>query len=698
MNPSRFAPLALLPLACACSSLEDTLDDLQRVESGPAQELAPPMEAGDALLTIARLEDARDDGDGLLQILAGMFTPEVRERAVLALGRLPSERFGAGVTDALVAALDDPLASVRATAAFSLGQRGDPAAAPGLLDHWLDPEPTVRAAIVAAAGRIDEPRLAQRVLQALHSRLEVVRIQAVLAPHRWSPDDPRAEQVDQALAEVAARPSPRDAKRLGLPVSAGESPAVIWRTLFSLQRRRAQAGRGVYHAHVDDREPLARLFAVKGLARIEPHEGGRLALERALADRDWRVAVEAARGLGTYGDQGSLDALETALDHPSHHVRATVAEALGRFEVDPARVGSLLEALRADRSPSVRAAGIVGEAALRGARALPLLRERATDGDPLLRAAVAAAAAELPAEHALPLLLRLVEDDDPPTAQAAAASLGAHDRPAAHDALLALLERPDNGLRLAAVSALRTQPRCEDLGALRRTFASAHGDIGPELRVEAVRAAAALDTPDALEFLGQAAADGHPHVRAVAAAACRERGAVVPPFEGGELPAPAALPRSGTDRSSGGSNPRVEVLTSKGPMVFELLPAEAPVHVFNFLELARRDHYDGLTFQRVVADFVVQGGCYRGDGNGSGTWRGRSDALRHEFGPRAYARGSLGMPRNEDRESGGSQFFVTHRPTPHLDGLYTIFGELREGFEVLDALELGDSILDVRLL
>ena len=144
------------------------------------------------------------------------------------------------------------------------------------------------------------------------------------------------------------------------------------------------------------------------------------------------------------------------------------------------------------------------------------------------------------------------------------------------------------------------------------------------------------------------------------------------------------------------NNPLVEISTSRGSMMFELFPAETPVHVVNFLELAARGEYDGLVFHRVVPDFVSQGGDYRGDGNGGRPWRG--SALRHEFGPRKYTRGSLGMPRNEDVDSGGSQFFVTHRPTPHLDGRYTIFGELRAGGDVLDRIEVGDRILGVRVL
>jgi cyclophilin family peptidyl-prolyl cis-trans isomerase len=140
----------------------------------------------------------------------------------------------------------------------------------------------------------------------------------------------------------------------------------------------------------------------------------------------------------------------------------------------------------------------------------------------------------------------------------------------------------------------------------------------------------------------------------------------------------------------------VEITTTHGTMSFELFPAEAPIHVYNFMSLVEAGRYDGLTFHRVVPDFVVQGGDYRGDGNGGKPWEG--EALRAEFTPRKYTRGSLGMPRNEDPDSGGSQFFVTHLPTPHLDGRYTIFGELRTGGTVLDQIEVGDRILSAHVL
>lgn len=706
---SRPALAAAAVLAASCSSTLPDLQDLEeaaRREPGEVrrQDLArTPASPADAMTTIARLEDARDDGGGLLQILVGMFTPEVRARAALALGRLPRERFRASVTQALAAALDDPVADVRAAAAFSLGLRGDPVAADALLAGWLDPEPEVRAAVVAAAGRLDDPRLRARVVEAMASPLEAVRIEAVLAPHAWPASGPEADAVDGALAEAASRVVRGSEAARAFPAAADgalESPEVVWRALFSLQRRGADLGRDAYHARAADPHPLARLFAVKGLAGLEAHEAGRVALEAAADDEDWRVAVEAVRGLGRYGDRRSLDALEEALAHPTTHVRRTAAEALGAFAVDRARVATLLEGARVDPSPSVRAAVLVAEARFRGARAIPLVEEAARAEDPVLRIAAAEAAAELSTDLAVPLLVAASRDADLRVAGAAAAGLGEHDAEAAHARLVELAEDGDNGLRLAAVIALREHPRPDDLAVLERAYRSAEGDVAPEVRVQALRSAAATGADGLVELLREAARDPHPYVRRAAAAEHREKTGEDPPWSSGNAPAreplEAAAPLSADELGGDGARPVVEVVTTRGTMLFELFLDEAPVHVHNFLELARRDHYDGLTFHRVVPDFVVQGGCYRGDGNGSGTWRGAADELRHELTPRKYVRGSLGMPRNEDLDSGGSQFFVTHRPTPHLDARYTIFGELRAGGEVLDAIEVGDVILDVR--
>lgn len=130
--------------------------------------------------------------------------------------------------------------------------------------------------------------------------------------------------------------------------------------------------------------------------------------------------------------------------------------------------------------------------------------------------------------------------------------------------------------------------------------------------------------------------------------------------------------------------------TNKGNMVLELYPTVAPASVANFIALAQEDFYNNLPFHRVVANFVVQAGCNRGDGYG-----GAPRTIRSELKPVYYDRaGVLGMARS-DLHTETSQFFITHIPTPHLDGNYTIFGQLIEGNEVLDAIVQGDSIRNI---
>jgi cyclophilin family peptidyl-prolyl cis-trans isomerase len=135
----------------------------------------------------------------------------------------------------------------------------------------------------------------------------------------------------------------------------------------------------------------------------------------------------------------------------------------------------------------------------------------------------------------------------------------------------------------------------------------------------------------------------------------------------------------------------VDIVTERGTIVLQLLAREAPLTVQNFVTLARRGFYDGLRFHRVVPNFVVQDGDPRGDGNG-----GPGYAIRDELNPVRYERGVVGMALSGP-DTGGSQYFITHSPQPHLDGHYTAFGRVVSGLDVLDALVQGDQIRRVHV-
>jgi len=136
----------------------------------------------------------------------------------------------------------------------------------------------------------------------------------------------------------------------------------------------------------------------------------------------------------------------------------------------------------------------------------------------------------------------------------------------------------------------------------------------------------------------------------------------------------------------------VQVETTRGPFRVELWPDVAPVTAHSFERLVGQGYYDRLSFHRVIADFVTQGGDPRGDGNG-----GPGYTLSAEWSAAPFARGVLGMA-HAGKDTAGSQFFVTHSAQPHLDGGYTVFGKVVEGMEVVDRLQVGDKMTKLTVL
>jgi peptidyl-prolyl cis-trans isomerase B (cyclophilin B) len=143
--------------------------------------------------------------------------------------------------------------------------------------------------------------------------------------------------------------------------------------------------------------------------------------------------------------------------------------------------------------------------------------------------------------------------------------------------------------------------------------------------------------------------------------------------------------------------------TDKGEIVAELFEADAPNTVASFTGLVSgtkewteprtgkkvtRPFYDGLTFHRVIPNFMIQGGCPLGTGTGNPGFRIKCEV---DDNPRKHQRGSLSMA-HAGRDTGGSQFFICHAPQPHLDRKHTVFGQVVKGLEVVDAIKVGDKM------
>lgn len=129
----------------------------------------------------------------------------------------------------------------------------------------------------------------------------------------------------------------------------------------------------------------------------------------------------------------------------------------------------------------------------------------------------------------------------------------------------------------------------------------------------------------------------------------------------------------------------------KGKIELELFEKDAPDTVANFEKLANEGFYDGLTFHRVIDDFVIQGGCPKGNGTG-----GPGYTIKCEINHNKHGTGALSMA-HAGKDTGGSQFFITQSPQPHLDGVHTVFGKVIKGMDTVNNIEQGDKMIKVTI-
>jgi cyclophilin family peptidyl-prolyl cis-trans isomerase/HEAT repeat protein len=692
-----------------------------------------------ALAGLAGCAGSRPPASGALTVGVGL---EDRDRALLLL-LADRRQLDPDVVERSLAGS----ARLREALAVALGRIGDPGGVPTLETLLFSPEPEVRRAAAFALGELADGQGGTALLRALSDPDREVGTLAVEA----------LGKLGTPLAEVeAALATPRPGSLAASPLTAGEGRARLLPHLFRFREPRTAelAVLALADAALVSAEPALAARAAYALCR-DPLPSSLEALRGLLAglfpagEDPLRAELEvfvrgcAARSLGMVGEASDMGRLRPLLEDPAP---GPIIQALraGRRLVREGKAGSPVDwgerlvTLLEDPRPGVRltalevAAGWLGEtgvgdevvrlahqgrgrerelalAALAEAgdpRALPALAQAATSTDVRLRMRVAEAAGSLRAEEAADTLLgRLAAD---PSGGVRAAVLAARlarcaappQETAGAGAGRACVEAVRQGLgdddvvvRATALDWASEQPRLtlEELtAAWERSAADRELD---DARLAAVAALAArakaepLERGGAIAVLEAAARDRNFLVRRRAVAALGELGQVPPPV--GPVDTGRGLGVYAEILAQTAAARRVELHTAQGVLVLELACPEAPLTCLNFLQLARAGFYDGTTFHRVVPDFVAQGGDPRGDGSG-----GPGYAIRDEINRLRYERGALGMALSGP-DTGGSQFFVTLSPQPHLDGGYTVFGRVVAGWELLDGLVQGERLLRV---
>jgi len=142
-----------------------------------------------------------------------------------------------------------------------------------------------------------------------------------------------------------------------------------------------------------------------------------------------------------------------------------------------------------------------------------------------------------------------------------------------------------------------------------------------------------------------------------------------------------------------GKNYRVKIETSRGDIQLALYLEHAPKTVNNFIFLAKQGFYEGVTFHRVINDFMIQGGDPTGTGTGGPGYKFEDEV---DENPLVHDQGVISMA-NAGPNTNGSQFFITHSPQPHLNGNHTVFGRVVEGQDIVDTIEQGDSMVSIKV-
>jgi cyclophilin family peptidyl-prolyl cis-trans isomerase/HEAT repeat protein len=668
------APLLLL-LGIACT----TAPKLPQAETGPSGPHGLTIEEEARVLA---LEDRREYDAELVKTWAGHANALHRSRIAMALGRIAPHTFldanrngerdageGQAGVEELIALSHDPDRNVREAAVFALGEAGDEEAVNSLFTATVDSDGGVSSEAIEALSKLGEKKLLTG---------DGFKRYKWLTDKSW-PEGPRARAIRYLFRFEAP-----EASQIAMESLGDTAPAIRQEAAYALSRK--------------------------------AHAPARAQLELLLTDPNTLTRAHAATALGRIGDPASVAVLVRALgdDHP--WVRTNAAVAISRIgdkdmkvfrEEDLPRIFATTD----DADPGVRAAAIdvLGLYAKTNSSARARLRKKHTNGTSWERELATGALARISPtfvtrEDLSPWeILRIVEakpgnetirsryvNHESALVRAAVVASPPDnwaDREAA--AIRSWLSDPDVVVRASAIekyALVTTEPGDVWLTTLEELEKKERGTDSNDARISAIHAIAQWERPQRAAFLRGLLADADPVVRRVAADLIVEKlGAKRPQY----TPLPVSRTQSEYEEIVRWSRqPHTATIhMPRGRIELALLTQEAPVTTWNFAQLATKKFFDNSSFMRVVPNFVIQGGDPRNDMSG-----GPGYAIRDEINLQKYTRGAVGMALSGP-DTGGSQFFVTHSPQPHLDGGYTIFARVYEGMSgVVDQTERGDRV------
>jgi len=619
---------------------------------------------------ILALEDRREFDPALAAAWSTNPNSLHRVRLALALARIgpytfvdtngngerdPGER-QAGVAE-LETMSNDPDSPVRQMVAFALGEIGDTSSIDTLFKLATDGNATVAAEAAEALSKMAKDVPIVRYAALTTSGAEGQRGRAIRFLFRFNSDEASAAAANQLASDTSS---------------------IRQEAAYALARRAYAPAREKLELLMSDANLLTRAYATTALGRIGARESMPVLL-RALADAQPWVRTNALIAIGRVAakDASVLNVEDVSrmlamTEDPDPGTRASAVDTLGWYAVvsDTARARLLEIAKNGSRWEREIAAGAI--ATHFGDTDLSMIPAELT---PWAIVRVLEASAHLKVNGAA-LRKRYAANTDVLVRENAISNIPDDQVDAEMDIIRTALDDADPIVRANAIDRYE-QSKSADVAVLKTAEERARKDSLDDARLAAIRGI------QDEAFWRSLVKDNDTVVRRIAADLIEEK-LKKPRPQYTPLPVTndyeqiarwAAMPHSAT------------IHMTRGNIEITLLPNDAPVTAWNFAQLARKKYFDDSSFMRVVPNFVIQGGDPRNDQNG-----GPGYAIRDEINLQKYTRGAVGMALSGP-DTGGSQFFVTHSPQPHLDGGYTIFGRVSAGMDsVVEETERGDRV------
>lgn len=640
--------------------------------------------------SIAVLQNSRSLADGKLYGYLHSSNSLVRSRAAIALANIQDS----SSIQNFLPLLTDSNPSVRRSTAFALGQIGNAQACSHLLERiQSESDSTCVQEIIDATGKCGSKKDLKALIETAPTFSPSLQSSVALSVARFA----IRRIKDSAATEYVA----------GLVGSSESSRMAIYAMMRIGDSLSVKRHLPALFSAMNDHSPEIRMWTATLLGLVNDSIARTLVTKHVTDDPDWRVRVNCVRSLLDQRIEVVSPVLVSLIADSNEHVSLAAFSVLnsdaGRYSSE-----NLIKNLQKMLADSIGYSWRQrGEAAVLLAKflkeqSIPRL-VRLLDGNSMFRAKIISALGETKSENAISSLQNELLSKDPRTVSAAVESYQniVADKDSAVQTefcqkILPLLLRHDISISYSVAVAMedtsiRTSIRLQCLPQFIAAYQNLSTPDDVEVMVEFISLFASLKADGAIPLLQISL---HDHDRIVAKSAAGALQMIIGKNHDAEI---SSLPD--TDKFYKPEDVALlkryhsaSLVTSKGSIRVEFRPDAAPFTVLNFMLLARRHFYDGLMFHRVVPNFVIQGGDPLGTGFG-----GPGYAIRTEVYPDViYSEGAVGIA-SAGKDTEGSQFFITHCSTPHLDGRYTVFGYTRD-MDVVDKIQIGDTIISVKLM